>query len=217
VDPFDVAGGTLKAIAGQVPIIGPVVSGLFEARQGQLRESRLAEFLEDLRDQATAFLEEQFDKGYLESQDYLHLVILACDHARRTRQREKRSLYARALLNAGTREWVRRCDLAEELLNALAELSPVEIRILQAAWEDRVKAVSEDLPQLALLDRVHTEKLPTGLADLHMSEVDIGVYLGRLQRLGFTETITGSLGSTTSYRLTSLFDRLMELIRLRPA
>lgn len=181
MDPLDIAEGTLRALAGQVPILGPVLTGIFEARQRQVFEERLAQFFEDLRQEATNFLiADHFEPGYLQSQDYMHLIILACDHAQRTKQREKRRLYARALLSAGKKEWAPRCDLAEELLNALAELSPTGIRVLQAGWEYFAAPPPDEVPQGALERTITAKNIERGLADLDLGEIGIRAYLGKL-------------------------------------
>ncbi len=219
MDPLDIAQGTLKAMAGQMPVLGPVLSGLFEARQRQLQEERLAQFLEDLRDEAITALEEHYNEGYLQSQDYLHLVLLAFEHAQRTRRREKRRLYARALLNAARKEWEPRCDLAEELMNALADLSPTEIRVLQAGWDYFASPTPDDAPRSALEKAITARHIEPRLTDFGLGEVEIRAYLGKLQRLGFTEQIVGTIVGYKggAFRMTPLFDRLMELIRVPAA
>jgi hypothetical protein len=220
MDPLEIAKGTFRAFAGQIPILGSVLTGLFEARAQELLQERLEEFLELLRQEATYRLEREYDKDYLNSQDYLHLILLTIEHARRTKQEEKRRLFARAILNAGTKEWAPRCDLAEELLNALADLSPTEIRVRQAAW-DRCGRPSPDSPSrlhpLAMV--VTAPQIAPLLSDLRLSEAEIGGYLVRLQRLGFVELVSIDVAAygPSHYRLNPLFaQRLLELIRMPP-
>jgi hypothetical protein len=115
-------------------------------------------------------------------------------------------LYARALVNAGTHEWAGRCDQAEELLDALADLSWIEVRVLRAAWERLVRVEPE--PSL-----FSAKEVAAALSDLALSEEEVRAYPLGLQRHGFTEISTMTLGSGAgNFRLTSLVDRLMELI-----
>lgn len=217
MDPLAVANASLKSLAGRIPVVGPVISGIFETHRSQLYEERLRSFLEDLREEASRTLEEEYAKDYLESQDFLHLVLLACEHAQRTGRGEKRRLYARALLNAGTKRWgPSKCDIAEEVLDSLSELSPTEIRVLQAAWEHRAEHPQPDPAFNALLAVTTAERLVPRLADLDLNVMEIRAYLGKLQRLGLTQEVieTRSGYSGGGFRLTPLFDRLMELIRV---
>ncbi len=64
MDPLDVTKGTLQALAGQVPVVGSVLTGVFPAQAREMQEKRLRECLEDLRSEFTNFLEEDFDRGY---------------------------------------------------------------------------------------------------------------------------------------------------------
>jgi len=63
------------------------------------------------------------------------------EKAARTQQEEKRRLYARLLTNAAGPEWVTKPDMAEELLETLAELSPRDVIILT-----RLKDLYRTLP-----------------------------------------------------------------------
>ena len=218
MEPRDPGVGVLKALAGQVPWIGSVLTGLFDARQAQLYEERLTSFLEDLRAEASGVLREAYDESYLASQDFLHLCILAVEHARKTRQQTKRHLYARALVNAGNRAWARQCDLAEELINTLAELSPIEVSILQAAWEySQANPASGDQLQ-PLSGAVTANDIQVRLVGLDLSAAEVQAYLSKLQRLGLTQLIIGLAtgAEPQNFRMTPLFDRLMHLITLPP-
>ncbi len=210
MDPLEITKGTLRALASQVPVVGPLLTGAFAARAKEVQEARLQEFLEDLRAEFSRLLPADFDRQYLDSQDFAHLVLLAAEHAQRARRREKRMLYARALANAGTHEWAGRCDLVEELMDALADLSPTEVRVLQAAWEHRAAQPPAGQDGEALQGTVRAENIAPRLADLGLTEGEIRAYLGKLQRLGFTEEGTGALFDYAggSFRLTPLLDRL---------
>ena len=216
MDPLDILKDTSKAYLGQIPLLGPVLSGLFEAKAREVQGARLRQFLEDLRTEFEAMLlEEEFDREYLQSQDYAHLILLAAESSQRTRQREKQRLYARALVNAGTKAWASRCDLAEELLNILADLSPIEFQVLRAAWDHCAEVAPPGGPLPNSSATLTAASIAPQLSSVGVSEADIGAYLGKLQRLGLTEVAsvnpTGLGGSM--FRLTPLFERLVELIR----
>ena len=215
MDPLDLLKDTSKAYLGQIPHLGPVLTGLFEAKAREVQGARLRQFLEDLRTEFEAMLEEEFDREYLQSQDYAHLILLAAESSQRTRQREKQRLYARALVNAGTKAWASRCDLAEELLRILADLSPIEFQVLTAAW-DHCAQVAPPGGSLPISSATLTAaSIAPQLSSLGLSEPDIGAYLGKLQRLGLTEvaSINPSGLSGSMFRVTPLLERLTELIR----
>jgi hypothetical protein len=70
LDPLEITQGTLRALAGQVPVVGPVLTGAFEARAKEVQEAPLREFLEDLRSEFSRLVADAFDRQYLESQDF---------------------------------------------------------------------------------------------------------------------------------------------------
>ncbi len=215
MDPLDILKDTSKAYVGQIPLLGPVLTGLFEVKAREVQEARLRQFLEDLRAEFEAVREEEFDREYLHSQDYAHLILLAAENSQRTRQREKQRLYARALVAAGTKAWAGRCDLAEELMNILADLSPIEFQVLRVAWDHWAQVAPPGGPLPISSATLMAASIAPQLSSLGLREADIGAYLGKLQRLGLTEVasvnLTGLSGSM--FRLTPLVERLVELIR----
>jgi hypothetical protein len=215
MDPIDILKGTPKAYLGKIPLLGPVLTGLLEAKAREVQEARLLQFLEDLRTEFEAVPEEEFDREYLHSQDYAHLILLAAENSQRTRQHEKQRLYARALVMAGTKAWADRCDLAEELLNILADLSPIEFQVLRAAWDHCALAAPPGGPLPIASATLTAASIAPRLSSLGLGEADVGAYLGKLQRLGLTQVASINLSglSGSMFRLTPLFERLMELIR----
>jgi hypothetical protein len=183
----------------------------------KILDDRLYDFHEDLRDEFSLLLtrEGAYDAEYLKSQDFAHLVLLAADHAVHTKKRVKRAMYARVLRNAASIRWgLPRCDLAEELLNTLAELSPIEVEVLSAAWVVLRGRPSSEEPAGALAHSVTAAQLAPHLERLRLSDSEMRAYLGKLQRWGLTEEIAGAILSYAggNYRLTPLVERLMELL-----
>jgi hypothetical protein len=213
MDPLDILKDASKAYLGQIPLLGPVLTGVFEAKAKEVQEARLRQFLEDLRAEFEAVLE--VDREYLHSQDYAHLILLAAENSQRTRQREKQRLYARALVTAGTKAWAGRCDLAEELMDILADLSPIEFQVLRVAWDHCAQVAPPGGPPPISSATLTAASIAPQLSSLGLSEADIGAYLGKLQRLGLTEVASVNLSglSGSMFRLTPLVERLVELIR----
>src|SRR5947208_1071153 len=98
MDFLDTVKGAVPTLLGGIPVIGLILESLLVGAESggrrQILERRLTEFLEDLREEFARPLREDFPEQYLQSQDYAHLILLAFDHAVRTRQRNKRRLYA---------------------------------------------------------------------------------------------------------------------------
>ena len=198
------------------PVLGLALKGFLQKGTKALIQERLDEFFEELRAEFTPALKDDYDHQFLQSQDFAHLVLRAADHAARARKRERRALYARSLRNAATKRWgFPRCDLAEELLNMLAELSDIEIRVLNVSWAYlRKKKESVDESRGPLTNTVTAEDIAAELADVGLNEAELRAYLGKLQRFGLTQELVGAILSYSggNFRLTPLLARLMDLI-----
>jgi len=188
-----IAESGAEALLG--PFLGRLMVPIFARGPDALVKERLVEFFEELRLEFTSPLADSYDEQFLQSQDFAHLVLLAADHAVRAKKRQRRALYARALRNAASKKWgAQKSDLAEELLNTLADPSKIEVDILGAAWAwlKEKEEPAQDEPQTALTGTVRAENIGPAVAALELTEAEIRAYLGKLQRFGLTEEVTGA-------------------------
>jgi hypothetical protein len=195
----------VRGLAQQVPYIGPLLDSLLAGDASALVERRLSEFLELLREEMYRILKDQYDEGFLKSQDYAHLVVLVFHASARTREREKQRLYARLLTRAGTREWSARPDRTEELLRMLTDLSLGDIEVLNAVNQQHSENSESEVTAATV-----QSALP------HLARDEVEGYLARLARTGFIYGHAGgwydSVGEN-EYQRTSFLTELMSLLR----
>jgi len=203
-----------RAMIQAVPILGgPLDTLLAGGGLAKMLEDRFAQFLEMLRAEAERIIrtEAELDAGFLESQDFAHLFMLAAHSATKARDRERARLYARLLIRATTPHWAGpKCERAEELLNTLASLSVSDVLVLRAIWRTTRSN--------ALNVRFTAQQLPGLLPD--RPELEVASYCGRLSQAGLivssvgaTQPIAGMTpGGPTQYQISPLLTDLVALI-----
>jgi len=161
--------------------------------------------------------EERPDQGYMQSEEFDHLVMLAIEKAARTRQEEKIRYYARVLSRSLQSGWSDQPDVVEELLNTIAELSPTEFTVMQAMWDEVQSHVRHEVIFQADAAaktglRLDIDALAARLSQFKKAMV-IG-YVARLQRTGIvvadTQGYFDSMGG--NFSITPLFEQLMRLL-----
>lgn len=189
----------LRAVAQLIPYVGGSLDTILTWRASEIRFSRIEDLLKKLREEIERKLEDAITPGFFETEAGAHLFMLALENAARTQQEEKRRLYARLLTNATGPEWATKPDMAEELLQTLADLSPRDVIILT-----RLKDLYRTLPGRGQ----SPHNLKPHFPDLEERELD--GYIARLQRSGFIAPIPGFTPLTCEP--TPLFDRLMRIL-----
>lgn len=194
--------------------IGGAIDVLVTTRGAALVERRLTAFIEELRGAAERLGEEKVDRAFLDTEEWDDLVIRAMRSAADTRDREKIRLYAALLVGAAATDRDRDVDL-ESLLSAIAELSPLEIRLARSIYEMQKLDVDRDLEL--------TEVVARGWGDpaKYPAEAmaNLTFHLKRLERTGLVSEITGAYWDYTggAYRVTMTFRRLMRYLERRSA
>jgi DNA-binding MarR family transcriptional regulator len=165
----------LRAAVESIPSIGPVLGALLSGDRRALIEERFALFLEDLRSEVEKIVREAgVNEQVIRSQGYADLMILAVESAGRSRHEEKRRLYARILARRASLGVSSDEQRAEEIMQALGDLSLTELSVLRAVVDAQAKSTQSP--------GIWPESLTkaTGL-----TEDDVTAYCARLQRTGF--------------------------------
>jgi hypothetical protein len=201
----------LRALVNAIPYVGGSLDVLFAYRGQQIVQERIMGLLEDLSIEMGGVREEVVDRKYLESEEWFDLILRGIGAATKTRDQEKIRLYAKILKGAVTAQ--NREEFApEEYLVVLAELTPKEIEVARAIYEQQSGRPQDSESELQWAKRKGWEKL-SGQC-LSVPKEDLPFVLLHLQRSGLIREITGAyLGYTGGvYVITETFRKLMRYL-----
>jgi len=201
----------LRAAVNLIPGIGGSLDVLFASKAQSVVQNRLMQFLEELRKEMNSVKEEMVDKQYLESEEWLDLVLRALEAATRTRRIEKISLYAKVLRGAVIVQ-DRQESSPEEYLAILAELTPREIEVAQAIYRQQNDEPQSGETELQWAWRKGWNQFSNICPSV--PKEDVPYVLQRLERSGLLHEITGSyLGyGGEVYTATKAFRKLMRYL-----
>jgi hypothetical protein len=209
-------GLALAAVAGPVPTtIVAVLDKLLDGRASQLMRRRIEALLDLLREEFERIAVSEWDRQFLESQDFAHLVILAVDAAARTRQREKIRAYAKIVTSAAQPQWADKVDRVEEALRALIDVTEADFLVLTAAirW---MRGPGESQSARGYSRPFSVEDIQRSYSGPALTGVGMKTYLARLSRLGVVLDIPTAAGDAEhgSYTATHLLSELADLMPL---
>ena len=153
----------------------------------------------------------KIDRAFLDSEEFLDVIMKAFESSAKTRSDKKRQLFAR-ILAARIEQDDLACHSPEDYLSVITQLSESEILIAQKIYE---VIVSKPRPiggtqfvgaTVGLLEQLHQGK------EIPLADYDY--VLLRLQRVGLLKEQTGAFAgySGGAYHLTSAFMNLMRTL-----
>jgi hypothetical protein len=215
---------SVAALAGTLS--GPVVSGagfalgaVLSGKAQQAVNRRLQVLMHELQAELSVLQNCKVDwsglQTYVQSEPYLDLMIKAVETTARTRHDEKIRLYARVLSNALLLQ-----DLEdpspEEYLDVLAELSPRELAVAKALYDQQKEGPTDREGVPSWIWRVGW---PQGFeACASLPPTDWPFLLSRLQARGLIREVAEVLPSQPDprYLITPTFRTLMEYLNHAP-
>jgi hypothetical protein len=199
----------LRALFNAIPYIGGSLDILFASKGQKIIQSRLAQFLEDLKVEMNHLKENMIDNEYLESEECFDLVLRALEAAAKTRDREKIRLYSKVLRGAVTIQ-NRKEYSPEEYLGILAELTPKEIEVARVIYSQQSDRPQNDENEVQWAIRKGWKQLSEQCS---IPKEDLPFILLRLQRSGIIHEITGTYGGSSGvYIVTESFRKLMRYL-----
>gem|GEM_PF-6040457 len=204
-----------RALVQAIPYAGGPLDALFGGWGAELIARRQAQLLEELRAAFQRIEEEKVDKAFIESEEFLNLVLRGLDHSARTHRADRIRLLARVIAGAAATGWGEdRLDDSEALLDLAASLSTAEIVALS-----KIIDVYNNRPRLPLpLDGRPTtlqEFLDGGGEEL-MASLPKELLL-RLEAKGLLKEQAGRyLGGADIYFPTELAFLLLDLLSAAP-
>ena len=111
----------------RIPLVGDSLTELAAGKGQPIMEARRDEFLQLLAEHLAALEEQAVRKDYFQTREGFDLLIKALGESRRTRNKEKRDLYARILRGAIV-DFEQGRYSAEEYLYLISDLTFKELR-----------------------------------------------------------------------------------------
>lgn len=225
----------LRALINAIPAVGGSLDVILAARGQAVAQARIAQLLDDLRGEMVSLRDEAVDKDFLNSDEWLDLVLRSLEAATRTRHRDKIWLYAR-LLRSAARVQDRHGMSPEDYLTILVDLTPTEIVVARAIYEQQ-----HDLPLWTVYEQRHERTrgpesqpemqwenmtqgaLLKGWDDLpaqcpSVPSEDMPFLLARIEKSGLIHKLPGvdRYHPDGVYVITNVFGKLMRYIDLSP-
>lgn len=114
-----------------IPYAGGAIDALLGGRGAKLVAERQMALLSSLADDMQHLREDMIDNQYLNSEDFMHLLLKALDHAARVSRTERVRLLSKALTCAATAGWGSgRADESEVFLDLAAQIRIDEVSAL---------------------------------------------------------------------------------------
>lgn len=202
----------LRALIVSIPHIGGPLDVLFQSKGQEIIQKRVMNFLEDLKEEMDFVKNEMIDKEYLDSEEFFDLILKTLESVTRTRNRKKIRLYTKILRGAVTIQ-NRKQFLPEEYLITLSELTPREIEVATAIFEQqRDKLRHENENELQWAKRKGWDRLPEQCPNV--PEKDLPFICLRLQKTGLIREIIGGYFDYEGgvFTVTETFRKLMNYL-----
>jgi hypothetical protein len=199
------------------------------AKAQKISERRLNELCVEWQKQMQEIPDDLVDKDYVESEEFFDLVFKTWEATKRTRHNEKIHLYARILTGAVPIQ-NREEHPPEDYLTVLEELSPTEIKLARALYEQQKEQPEDDENGMKYLRRKGVLKYDVSETNYvkhghgqwagliqkcpDVTQSNIEFALLRLQRCGIANEITGAFLDYTGgvYCITETFRKMMEFL-----
>lgn len=170
-----------RAIVTSIPYIGSGIDVVLSTRGQSVVNRRFTELFKDIRRRMENLEEEAIDKSYVESEEFIDLLIRAIDTVSKTRSREKIDLCS-AILTESTVKSKRAGYSPEEYLHLISDLTPLDLHVLRQLYTfSDSRKTQQDQDDTA---KQWEEWIGQVCADLDIDRADLQLALGRLRSSG---------------------------------
>jgi hypothetical protein len=205
----------IRAAITSIPLIGGGIDLILASEGQRAAKRRLTVLLAAMKERMEQLEESAVDREYLESDEFIDLVLKAFDSATRTRDDEKIRLYAR-ILTESTIRYKREGYSPEEYLHLIADLTPKDLRIARAFYGAAATfpVREEDDDELEASMEAWRRRSEELCKKFDLDYEELLFFLNRIEAVGLVRgvghTYPGRIAQT--YVMTSAFKRLMEFL-----
>lgn len=206
----------VPAAISLVPYVGGSLATFFSSKWQQVSRERTEALLKQFGEELRALDERSINKEYFDTEEGFDVLLKATEASAKTRNEEKRHLFARILVGATSTHSARGEYSPEEYLNLISELTEKELQIARTIYSRHHQNSPEDI---APTNRAETWRLVNEkLIEQHgIEEYALPLYLNRLHLAGllnleYVVRIDGSASPT--YWVSESFKNLMNFLEL---
>jgi hypothetical protein len=188
-----------RAAVVLIPGIGSSLDVLFASEGQRIFRERIHKLIDDMQALMETVGDSALDREYLKSEEFFDLVMRAYEATSKTRDEEKRRLYAR-ILTGSTIRYKREGHSPEEYLGLIADLTPRELSVARALHRDWLPG-PEEYNRLKHLDRERVEDdwrawQERVRAEVGIDAADLLLILNRLRSTGVVTEHFGTVSTT---------------------
>ncbi len=205
----------LRAEICGIPFIGSSIDAFFGTRGQNIIQRRIFHFINKLKSEIAKLEEKKVDKEYIISEEFFDLMFRAFEYTGRTRDDSKIELYAKILRGAVNIDNRNEYD-PEEYLEVIKELTPFELKVAKAIFEQQASKDWTDA-EISTMGEVGWARSKgwDKLSDTcEVSQEELRFLLIRIERTGLIKEITGSYYDYSGgvYVITDMFRKIMKFI-----
>jgi len=185
----------LMGLVNHIPSIGPSISALVSANSSKFIESRIEDLFGYINNMMQNIEEDKIDRGFLKSEEFFDILVVAMKNTAQTRHRIKIKRYAKILSGSVIAE-NRSVHNPEQYLKITSDLSEEEFKILSIIWRQQKEPPTskDDNLYLWAMD-LGWKKLSDGSTDIKTE--DLPYLLSRLEGMGLAMNLAGTAGVST--------------------
>lgn len=135
--------GLLDGGMSLVPAIGPAIMSALDTRALKLFEQNTKRFAEGIRNQVNNIDESKLDKQFIESDEFVSLLIDIIARNASTHEKEKTRLFARIFVNSACHSYSK-TPYKQGFVQIINDLTAAHIRILSLAYDRATVFPEED-------------------------------------------------------------------------
>jgi len=209
----------LRAAVASIPLLGGGLDMIFASEGQRAAKERMRKLIEAITERTVQLEEEAVNREYLESEEFIDLVMTAFDSATKTRDEEKIRWYARILTEATVRQ-KQGSYFPEEYLHLIADLTPLELRTARSFYESDLYKGGRKFPQ----EEAWTAWKEQTCKRLNIDRATLSMNMSRIAATGLIEPVNigsdesgswayeGEPGDPSLYRVAPAFEKLMRFL-----
>lgn len=173
-----IAKGVIDGGLSMIPFLGTAIMSALDTRTARLYQENSERFAQEVAKRVSELDEEKLDKEYIQSDEFVSVLIEILLRNARTHEREKVALYARLFTNTVTSD-LSRVPFKEGLVRIIDELSVEHVHILSYISDRDTAFTDEDRTNNR--DSTTVEEIS---ASLGITEARVLAYCEQMSRFG---------------------------------
>jgi len=130
IEPEPLPAQMISIAAGEIPFVGGALGRLLDGGARRRVAERAKDVFDAMKEQFKNIEESRVNKEFVESEEFMTLVVLALQQLQTTHDKQKIQMLANALVNSGTKDFSEE-NHKELFIRIFRDLAPEHIRALR--------------------------------------------------------------------------------------